>query len=93
MSIGRSTDTPSLQPLSSIGEQIPTQYVAQLHEPSESREDSGNGNNERGFEDSMGQGAPGAPVYFHDPLMDEELLGSFDIPVSPQLHFLSFGDL
>lgn len=41
----------------------------------------------------MGQGAPGAPVYFHDPLMDEELLGSFDIPVSPQLHFLSFGDL
>lgn len=92
MSIGRGTDTSSLQPLSSIGERIPTQYVAQLHEPSENR-DNEDRNNERGFEDAMGDGHAQSSIYFHDPLMDEELLGSFDIPVSPQLHFLSFGDL
>lgn len=91
MSIGRGTDIPSLQPLSSIGERIPTQYVAQLHEPSEGREDNEGRNKENRYEDAMGDVQPS--MYFHDPLMDEELLGSFDIPVSPQLHFLSFGDL
>lgn len=91
MSMDRGADTSLPQALSSIGERIPTQYIAQLHEPG-SREDRDK-ERERCSDEPLGNATSESPMYWQDPLINEELLGSFDIPVSPQLHFLPLGDL